>query len=403
MDSENRLLGADFLRCTACFVVMLHHCLQHMGYSRNFDLLGWTGVFGIIGGLGVAMFFVLSGYLLARPFWKSLDQGAAMPSLRIYVQRRAARILPGFWLAMTVTFILTVTVFHYRLDGWLALRYLSGMLLISDWHWTTLFPVEVNGPLWSIGFEVSSYVFLPLGFALMFWASRIIRQYWLVWITWLVVIAATLGLHWLFVNFVHVDKANSGWDYGLQGGAKTWMPRFNPFSMFVIFAVGALAAGLQVKLARLRHLAFDALSLLSGAVAIYLILQTWMRGSVEDYGLFGVPYSFPLLPLALGAFLAVTPSTRFVGVMLDNRLVRYLASISFGIYVWHVLAIELVQRLWLPPVSNAPDQGYFALGVALVVAISIVAGSLSFKYLEEPIIRWARMRESGYGPKATSA
>ena len=156
MDSENRLLGAEFLRCAACFVVMLHHCVQHMGYSRNFDLLGWTGVFGIIGGLGVAMFFVLSGYLLARPFWKSLDQGAAMPSLRIYVQRRAARILPGFWLAMTVTFILTVTVFHYRLDGWLALRYLSGMLLISDWHWTTLFPVAVNGPLWSMGFGVAS-------------------------------------------------------------------------------------------------------------------------------------------------------------------------------------------------------------------------------------------------------
>jgi hypothetical protein len=45
---------------------------------------------------------------------QALDRGNEMPSIRTYAMRRAARILPGFWLALTVTFILSITVFGFR-------------------------------------------------------------------------------------------------------------------------------------------------------------------------------------------------------------------------------------------------------------------------------------------------
>ena len=391
MDADRRLLGADFVRACACFVVVGHHLVQRMGFSADFTYLGWMRIFGVIGGLGVAMFFVLSGFLLARPFWQALERGEPMPSLKVYALRRGARIIPGFWLALTVTFVLSFTVFGFPLDGWLWLRYGAGLLLVSDWHWTTLFPVELNGPLWSIGFEVTAYVLLPLGFGLLYLMARRVRSALMLLGLWLGVIALALGAHWLFVNLVQVDPADSGWDHGMQGGAKVWMPRINPFSMFAIFAVGALAGGLQVRLARYRSWVFDALTVLALGATGWAIWQSYLGGSVESYSFVGVPYEFPQLPLALGAALAVMPSTLWLGHLLDNRVVRYLAQISFGIYVWHYLVIELIAKFWFPELGRgAHGLQLFITGGLAVVAISILVAHLSYHRLERPMINWAR-------------
>ncbi|MET3896533.1 peptidoglycan/LPS O-acetylase OafA/YrhL [Devosia sp. UYZn731] len=391
MDVDRRLLGADFVRACACLVVVFHHLVQRMGFSADFTYLGWLQIFGVIGGLGVAMFFVLSGFLLARPFWQALERGEPMPSLKVYALRRGARIIPGFWLALTVTFVLSFAVFGFPLDGWLWLRYGAGLLLVSDWHWTTLFPVELNGPLWSIGFEVTAYVLMPLGFWLVFRAARRVRNGLAQLALWLGVIALALGAHWLFANLVQVDQVNAGWDHGLQGGAKAWMPRINPFSMFAIFAIGALTGGLQVRLARYRHGLFDALALLALMATGWTIWQVFLVGSVESFAFLDVPYAFPWLPLALGTMLAVTPSTVLIGLLLDNRAVRYLAQISFGIYVWHYLAIELIAKFVFPQLLlGAHDQTLFITGTLAVIAISIFIADLSYRKLERPVINWAR-------------
>ncbi|MEO8686355.1 MAG: acyltransferase family protein, partial [Devosia sp.] len=193
MAVDNRLLGADFVRASACCIVMAHHLAQRIDGRTPFGQQPLAQIFNVVGGFGVAMFFVLSGFLLARPFWQALDRGRPLPSLRIYALRRAARIVPGFWLALTVTFVLSFTVFGATFDGWLVLRYLAGLLLVSDWHWTTLFPVEINGPMWSIGFEVTSYVLLPLGFWALFALGRRRLTGWPARLAWLVVIAASLA------------------------------------------------------------------------------------------------------------------------------------------------------------------------------------------------------------------
>jgi peptidoglycan/LPS O-acetylase OafA/YrhL len=391
MDADRRLLGADFVRACACFVVVFHHLVQRRGFSADFAALGWMKTFGIIGGLGVAMFFVLSGFLLARPFWQALARGEPMPSLKVYALRRGARIIPGFWLALTVTFVLSFVVFGFPLDRWLWLRYGAGLLLVSDWHWTTLFPVELNGPLWSIGFEVTSYVLLPLGFGLIALLARKAWRRWALPALWVIVIALALGAHWLFVNRVQVDPINAGWDYGLQGGAKAWMPRINPFSMFAIFAIGALAGGVQVALSRRRHGLFDVLALLALAASGWAIWHSFLGGSVESYGWAGVPYVYPGLPLALGAFLAVTPSTMLVGRALDNRAVRYLAQISFGIYVWHYVVIELIGKFWFPELAQgARGPQWFIPGSLAVIALSMLIAHLSYHRLERPVMDWAR-------------
>lgn len=390
--SASRLHGADFIRASACFIVIFHHLAQRVDFRSELGASSVLQVFNSVGGFGVAMFFVLSGFLLSRPFWQALDAGASMPSLRIYALRRAARIVPGFWLALTVTFILSVTLFGFMLDGWLWLRYAAGMLLVSDWHWTTLFPVEINGPLWSIGFEVTSYLLLPLGFLAFFALARGRLSGWRARLAWLVVIAVALGAHWLFSNYVRVDPIGKGWNFGLQGGAKTWMPWFNPFSFFAMFAVGALAGGVQLILARFRSLFFDAVALAALIAAGWLVWSNGLRGGGEFYGWLRVPYEFPTFQLLIGAVLATAPAGIVVGRVLDNPLVAWLARISFGLYVWHYVVLELVRLYWVPEITQGTmsDPTKFLVASAVITGISIVVANLSWRLLELPVITWAR-------------
>ncbi|MDC9824003.1 acyltransferase [Devosia sp. ZB163] len=391
----SRLDGADFLRAAACLTVLFHHLAQRMSWRDDLTWMEWFRPFAQMGTFGVAMFFVLSGFLLARPFWQALDKGEAMPSLRTYAIRRAARILPGFWLALAVTFVLSITVFGFRLDSQLVLRFLAGFFTVADWHWVTLFPVEVNGPLWSISFEVTSYVLLPLCFVLLFWMAGWLGQGWQSRLAWIGVIALALFAHWLFARYYRVDMRERGWDYGLIGGAKYWMPRYNPFAFFAMFAVGALAAGIQVRWARHRNFVFDVLALAALAWGMERIMfQMGMRNG-DSWGWLGVPYGFPWFVLACGLFLAAAPSSAMLGRLLDNPAARYVARISFGIYVWHYPVLELVRIFWDPQIDHgaATEPMRFLITSTLITLITIVVAHLSYYMLEEPVIRWARGKE----------
>ena len=398
--SQSRLYGADFIRASACFIVLFHHLAQRIDFQSTLGSSPFAQVFNSVGGSGVAMFFVLSGFLLARPFWRALDAGAPMPSLRIYATRRAARIVPGFWLALTVTFVFSVTVFGFAADGWLWLRYVAGLLLVSDWHWTTFFPVEINGPLWSIGFEISSYVMLPLGFMALFGLTSGRLRDWPARFAWLAVIAMAIAGHWLFYNYVSVDTNRRGWEFGLQGGARSWMPAFNPFGFFAMFAIGGLAAGIQVRLSGVRSILFDIAALVAVAVAASVIWSLGLRGANEAYGWMGIPYQFPAFHVLIATVLITAPSSLLVGRVLDNPLVSWLARISFGIYVWHYLVLELVRVYWVPEIQHGTmrDGATFLTVSALITCITLVIASASWRWLEQPMIEWAR-RFEGPGPK----
>lgn len=401
--TDNRLHGADFVRAAACLTVLFHHLAQRMSWNDHLGAVEWFRIFAQMGTFGVAMFFVLSGFLLSRPFWQALDRGEAAPSLRTYAMRRAARILPGFWAALLVTFVLSITVFHAKLDGELVMRLFAGIFTVADWHWVTLFPVEVNGPLWSISFEVTSYVLLPLGFVALFLLSGRIGKGWQSRLLWVGVIALALVAHWLFAKYYRVDMRQRGWDYGLIGGAKTWMPRFNPFAFFAMFAIGALAGGIQVRWAKYRSMIFDGVALAAFAWAIYL---TWVQlgaQTPDGWGWLGIPYGFPWFVLAIGLFLSAAPSSALVGALLDNRLTRYVARISFGIYIWHYPVLELVRVYWDPQIDHgqANDPTRFVITCTIITVITFTVAHLSYYLLEEPVIRWARGKERREGTAAT--
>lgn len=380
-------------------MVILHHLTFKMPHDKVPALLQGLHSFLVMGSFGVSVFFVLSGFLLARPFWLALDKGAPMPNLGVYALRRGARILPGFWLALTVSLILAVTVYGAQLDSQKWLRYIAGMLLVSDWHWVTLFPVDNNGPLWSIGFEVTSYLLLPFCLAALF-ALRLTG--WTARLAWVGVIAMVLVAHWLVVQYAPIDDVERGWNFGFVGGAKAWMPRYNPIGFFAIFALGALASGVQVMLSQFKHWLFDVIGL-AGVVWAGVVMAQHIGGLNEGFAFLEIPYGFPAMPLAVGVALVALPSSVLAGRLLDNRLARYIAEISFGIYIWHFLVIGLIGRLVPRGFDMGGDDAWtvWLWSSALAIVLSFAVATISFYGLERPVVRWARGLEGRLGRHAT--
>ncbi len=179
------------------------------------------------------------------------------------------------------------------------------------------------------------------------------------------------------------------------------MPQYNPIGMFAHFIFGILAAGAMTMIrrnadlhARLTHaLAFDIVAAAS-LFAMLLVMVLWRDTAQALQDQTNQPFLFPFVSmLCMSALVGLALSQR-VGRWLDNPFFLYTAKISFGIYIWHYLIIEVlrptvVQSAVYGGISSGVKWLLFACGVTLA---SYLAGDLSYRFIEQPAMRWRSSR-----------
>ena len=394
-ESPQRLWGAHFIQAGTGVLVLLSHLAQRAAPDSILNTGGIIAVLSNATGFGVAMLMVLSGFLQARPYWGALNSGDPLPAPLSYALDRAARIIPAFWLALTVSFIAGLTIFGVVADGGTWLRYMAGLLLVAPWHWSTLYPVDVNAPLWLIGFLAMSHALLAVGF----WSIKAITRRrgpgHDARVLWVAVIASALVAHWLFVSLVGADPRQFGNAPAIQVSVRSLAPWFNPFSFFAMFAIGVLAAGVRVQMGRKRGFRYDLIALLAIAAALVMIWNTGGRPHQGVYGWLQVPFEFPVFHLLIGVILVVMPSTYALGRFLDARPIQFFSRIALGIYLWHYLVLEIVHFYWAPDfaLGGVTDPARYFAYCAVVILITVFIATLSRNYLEQPAINWALRRE----------
>jgi peptidoglycan/LPS O-acetylase OafA/YrhL len=391
--SKPTLFGADGVRAIACLMVIFSHLFQRLSYPDQAPLMQNLQVFFLKGAFGVSVFFVLSGMLLSLPFWKHYLEGKPFPNIGTYLRRRAVRIMPGFYASLLVSFLLTLYFANGTQYPWI--RLLSGVTFTSAFHYITFFPVDINGPLWSIGFEVVCYLLMPLAMFGLFALDRVTlkkRSSLMSWIYWLVVMGILLLVNQLVITYFVPSELRRGWNYGMIGGAKFWVPHYNPVGFFAQYTFGIFAAGFIAWYQHTKHKSswlFDI-----GALFTFLLLIAllwWKRLPAESDMSFswqGQPYFFPLFPALVALLLATLPFSKLLGRMFDNPFARYTAKVSFGLYVWHYLILELIRLLY------TPDFSYFGikkLSTHLLFSVSALAlaylvATLSYYVIEKPFL-----------------
>jgi len=391
---DHRIAGADGLRAAAALGVVFSHLFQRLAFDQHGTLVADIQGIAMKGAYGVSVFFVLSGTLLSYPFWTAYFSGEKLPSLRHYAKRRAARIVPGFYVALTVSFLAVLA--WYPSTQHPLTRYLAGLSFMSGWHWLTFFPVESNGPLWSISLEVMSYVFMPIAMLGMFLIGR--RRGWTGAGYWIGVLVVVLLVNqWIISTFIPSDEGK-GWEYGDVGGAKTWLPFFNPVGFFAHFMVGIAAAGFIAwwrHRSGARRWGFDLLGLAGIAGLAWLVWVNRFPYEPEFMGNFqNQPYLWPWLAVCAGVALVGASHSRVLGRIMDNRFARYTATVSFGIYVWHYLMVGLVELLTNGEFTygSVQDLGRFAMMSLTVLVMSYAIASASWFWMEKRVLqsRWAR-------------
>jgi peptidoglycan/LPS O-acetylase OafA/YrhL len=90
--------GLDTLRALAITLVFAYHYMVFVSRQPTF---GWVSE---VGWVGVDLFFVLSGYLIANQLFEGLVRGQQV-SLKRFYARRALRTLPVFWVVLAVYFL----------------------------------------------------------------------------------------------------------------------------------------------------------------------------------------------------------------------------------------------------------------------------------------------------------
>ena len=382
-----RVNGADGLRAIACLLVLFHHAAQRFnpeyspGWIKALHYAGWRAE------VGVALFFVLSGCLLSMPFWNSYVNAIKGPSLIEYARNRIARIVPGVWLALIVSTFVSVKI----LDGeFQPLRFFTGLLFIYSFHYKTFFPVDTNGPLWTIGLEAWCYIFLPLILAVVFKFKRNIKVAFIGMFLWILFLQA---LQPVIIKNLMTEDYEKGWNFGLTGGAKLWMPYWNFATFFTMFLLGSVAA-LAICVIRQRgtdqKLHWDIVSILSLSAATYLVLRYEIPGTPDSFT--QQPYLAPWYAGLIALTLFSAAVGRHFWRLLDNRLFRHVARVSFGLYLWHWLLLIVVERkapneYW----SNGANNIYAWLGmIVFTYSVTWVVAGLSYKYFETPILRWNR-------------
>lgn len=382
-----RVPGADGFRAIACLLVLFHHAAQRFNPEESASWIKAAHFAGWRSEVGVALFFVLSGCLLSLPFWNSYVNALKPPRLVEYARNRIARIVPGAWLALIVSTYVAVKVLGGEFQS---TRFWSGFFFVYSFYYKTFFPVDTNGPLWTIGLEVWSYICLPIVLITVLRFKRNINLAFAIMFGWIIFLQALQP--WIVKRFMTEDY-EKGWDFGLTGGAKLWMPYWNFASFFTMFLLGSIAA-LTISVVRSKNfqnkIVWDAVAIIAFFTSIYIVLRYEIPGTPNSFTL--QPYLSPWYPALIALALFSASVGRIFWKVLDNRLFRHIARVSFGLYLWHWLLLIIVERklpngYW----ENGAKNIYAWLGmIVFTYGTTWAIAGLSFKYFETPILRWNR-------------
>lgn len=411
---RSRNAEVEGLRAVAALAVLVTHVsLNAMGNRGPFGgLLARLDV-------GVAIFFVLSGYLLYRPFARSLLRGEAMPSTRRYLRHRLLRIVPAYWVVVLASFlfpavgglVLPTTDFSAAAVGSTSvpLQDVLRFLTFTQVYWRD----SLAGPFpqaWTLAAEMAFYLLLPV----LAWAvarrnrgdrAARLRRQWQV-LGGLALVAPLFRLAVVLVTAPYQPgAAESAYTQQLA-----WLPNH-----LDLFAVGMAFAVLRIELDERGPGAglagrLDGLLARRGAAGASVLAALGVL-ALAGYGMglsrtalsHGVAGEFLRHAAYLAvAALCVAPAVfgreagGWVRGALRTRPMQFLGQISYGIYLWQILVIGrwVSSPLAAPEVAAAsrhPGQQFavaFWPTLAWTLAVTVVLATITWYAVERPAMRY---------------
>jgi peptidoglycan/LPS O-acetylase OafA/YrhL len=365
---QTRIPSLDGFRAMSIIMVLLHHATKTAFFPAKL-----TAVlkYAINGNLGVRIFFVISGLLITTLLLKE-EAGRGKISLRLFYERRAARILPVYW-----SYILAVLVYA-AVCGWIVpfRPFAEALSFSTSWFHTHQWVFEHS---WSLSVEEMFYLLWPLALTRLRHEARITVA--------LMVIVAGPVLRALLYNF--------------YGGEEY----FSRFSLGILGNVDPIMWG--CLLALIRHRNPELLQRLGGwrpflsHSMFALMMLALIRLNRPAYWYLAIPFTVTVSCLGVvylvnyHCFISCGVGFRF----LNHAWIARVGILSYSIYLW--------QQLFLQP---AAAHRFWWQAYPANLPLSLLAACASYYLLERPFLRLRsrlragiiRLKEVGTGSDIVS-
>lgn len=337
--ADGRIPSLDGLRAVSIVLVLLGHLHVSEGFYRA-DLLNSQGH---LAGLGVTIFFIISGFLITSLLMSERLRTGSV-SLKAFYMRRALRIFPAFY-----TFILIMA--FADLVGWVhlsAIDFASALTYVVNYYPDRPWNI---GHLWSLSVEEQFYLLWPVLY--MSLGER----------------RATVAA---FVAFAVAPLTRAAMHLAFRSGPYRDLEIFPAVADGIAIgcAIALLRPWLLTQPAYLRFTASRWLLLLlplivivngqRGYTAIDLLAWPWM-----------------LLLMAVLVEASTRRTATWTGKLLNLRPMVFIGTLSYSLYLW--------QQPFLNRHLDTP-----ATTVPLNLLLAFAAALASYFVIERPFLRLRR-------------
>ncbi len=328
-------------------------------------LFSWTGGFFY----GLTPFFALSGFLITTLLLSERERAGKVDFKRFY-QRRAYRLLPALFTMLTLYLIVDFFLLH-DVGRWLksvvwaliGMSYVTNFALIA--HVTELGELV---HLWSLAVEEQFYLIWPP--ILLLLLRRGVAYRTLAWGCVAAFVGSGLIRWWTYQGPTNTHHAQYGFD--TRGGE---ILIGCAVALLIWDMRGALSARGAQLLRIAGHVAFV-------TIALHMVFplngRTHQLTEIYPYRLGFSVVAF--CAAILVANIRLTPGSWWQWI-LEIPVFTHLGKISYGLYLFHLPIFRLMAIH--TDLEGAPLH-------LLQFGLSVVAGELSFRYVEEP---WQRRRD----------
>ena len=342
---RSQIPGLDGLRAIAAFLVVFYH----------------FGLPGVSGGIGVLIFFVLSGFLITWLLLKEIDRSGTV-SLRDFYARRSLRIFPAFYCYAALALVMLALTHRPILwpQAIAALLYVNNYYQAIHGHITSAF-----SHTWSLGIEEQFYLLWPavLIGALTGKPAGYRRA--------AAILCASILAFWIYRGILVARDVSQVYRY------EAFDARADNLLAGCLLAV-LLRAGIAPRLwswlCTRSWRALPVVGLLALSNFAELAYGPGYRDTIGDI-------AEPLLTAIFIAQIIAMAGTRLWG-WLNARWIVYLGRISYSIYLYQAIVMGEPKRL----LSAYPVAAQLAVCITMV----ILAASCSYFFIERPFLRLKR-------------
>ncbi|MFZ6655990.1 acyltransferase family protein [Undibacterium sp. TJN19] len=333
---SNRLQALDGLRAVSIALVFF----SHAGFGHV-----------VPGGLGVTIFFFISGFIISRLMLSEWDASGTM-NIRHFYMRRLFRLTP----ALLVFVVISLALMAIAGDDWKWAEVGSVFFYYANYYgiYSTFSGGLIKQPLaitWSLAVEEHFYFVFPFLFISFISLPKrflaIISACLVAMLCWRIYLVYGIGLDHLphYRTYTATDTRADSILYGVA--LSVLLSRYPHFSSALmrwrVFALGL------------------ALMALSMVIRVEEFRES-LRYSVQGLALF---FMFPTLVF----------SKNYLSDFLQWRFVVYLGRVSYSLYLYHWLVLGAV-AYWVPEVNAL-------LKLLMVTLLSLLMSHLSYRYIEQ--------------------